>query len=172
MRDRIREDHVPYDQWAAQGWITPTPGRVIDYTRIENRFVEYKNMYKMIELPFDMSFAAMLVQRLQQEHGLTVIDVPQQYATLTDPMNQIEVLLRNHQLSHEANPVAHWCFGNTSISKNGNAQIKYVKERKGRNVDRTKRIDLTTALVCAMVRGRFHDAAKSVYERRGIRTVG
>jgi len=172
MKDRIREDKVPYDQWAAQGWITPTPGRVIDYTRIENRFVEYKNMYKMLELPFDLSFAAMLVQRLQQEHGLTVVDVPQQYATLTDPMNQIEVYLRNHQLSHEANPVARWCFGNTSISKNGNAQIKYVKERKGRNVDRTKRIDLTAALVCAMVRGRFYDAAKSVYEKRGIRTVG
>lgn len=156
MKQRIREDHVPYDKWAAAGWITPTPGNVIDYTRIEQRFTEYKNMYKMVELPWDFSFAAMLVQRLQQEHGLNVVDVPQTYASLTDPMNQIEVLLRNHQMSHEAHPVARWCFGNTSIAKNGNAQIKYVKERKGKNVDRTKRIDLTAAWVCSMARARFH----------------
>ena len=30
MKDRIREDHVPYDVWAAAGWIQPTEGNVID----------------------------------------------------------------------------------------------------------------------------------------------
>lgn len=172
MQERVRTDHVPYDKWAADGWIIPTPGSMIDYTRIENRFAEYKIMYKVIELPFDVSFATMLVQRLQQEHGLTVTNVDQHYATLTDPMNQIEVWLRNKELTHENNPVARWCFGNTSISKNGNAQIKYVKERKGKNLDRTKRIDLMTALVCGTVRARFYTKSKSVYEKRGIRTVG
>jgi hypothetical protein len=39
-------------------------------------------------------------------------------------------------------------------------------------VDRTKRIDLTVAWVCAMARAKFYDSAKSVYEKRGIRTVG
>ncbi len=156
MRERIREDHVPYDKWAAQGWIMPTSGNVIDYTRIENRIVEYKNLYKIVELPFDLSFAAMLVQRLQQEHNMVVVDAPQTYQQLTDPMNQIEVLLRNKQMTHEANPVARWCFGNTSISKNGNAQIKYVKERKGKKLDRSKRIDLTAAWVCGMMKARFY----------------
>lgn len=156
MKERIREDKVPYDKWAAAGWITPTPGNVIDYTRIEQRFEEYKKLYKIVELPFDPSFAAMLIQRLQQEHELTVVDALQTYQALTDPMNFIEVLLRNHKLTHEPHPVARWCFGNTSISKNGNAQIKYVKERKGKSVDRTKRIDLTAAWVLAMQRARFY----------------
>jgi len=156
MRERVKQDKVPYDKWAADGWIYPTPGKVIDYTMIEKRFVDYKNMYNIINLPFDLSFATMLVQRLQEEHGLTVIDVPQQYATLTDPMNQIEVLLRRKQLSHEAHPVARWAFGNSSISKNGNAQIKLVKERKGKGVDKTKRIDLMTAMVNAMSQARFY----------------
>jgi len=172
MQERVRTDRVPYDVWAADGWIIPTPGNVIDYTRIENRFVEYKNMYKVLELPFDMSFATMLVQRLQEEHSFTVTNVDQHFATLTDPMNQIEVWLRNKQLTHEANPVARWCFGNTSISKNGNAQIKFVKERKGKNLDRTKRIDLTAAWVICTARARFYGNGKSVYESRGIRRLG
>lgn len=156
MRDRIKEDKVPYDIWASQGWITPTPGRQIDYMRIEKRFEEYKTMYKIIEMPFDLSFATMLVQRLQSEHGLNVVDAPQTYQALTDPMNQLEIFLRNKQMTHEAHPVARWCFGNTSVAKNGNAQIKYVKEHKGKSIDRTKRIDLTAAWVCAMTRARFY----------------
>ncbi len=63
-------------------------------------------------------------------------------------------LLRG-RMTHEDNPVARWCFGNTSIAKNGQGYIKFVKEHKGKSVDRTKRIDLTAAWVNAMARARF-----------------
>lgn len=171
MKDRIKQDHVPYDEWAAQGWIQPTKGDMIDHTVIEMRIQEIRKLYKVIELDGDRTFATMLWQRLEQDR-LTCVDIPQQYATLTDPMNTIEILLRGKQISHEDHPVARWCFGNTSIVKNGNAQIKYVKERKGKNLDRSKRIDLTVAWVCAMARAKFHDKIKSVYDKRGIRVVG
>ena len=171
MQERIKEDHVPYDEWAADGWIYPTEGNVIDYTKIEERIQECRKLYKVLELDGDKSFATMLWQRLEQDH-LTCVGIPQHYEVLTDPMNQVEVLLRNKNLTHEAHPVARWCFGNTSIAKNGNAQIKYVKEHKGKSLDRTKRIDLTVAWVCAMARAKFYGTSKSVYETRGIRTVG
>ena len=180
MQARIREDHVPYDEWARDAWLQPTEGNIVDYTVIEERILELNKLYKIIESGVDFSFAAMLIQRLEQEH-MEFVDVPQQYATLTDPMNMIDVLLNQKiivdgvevpALTHEAHPVARWCFGNTSIAKNGNAQIKYVKERKGKNLDRTKRIDLTAAWVCSMARAKFYGSSKSVYESRGIRTVG
>lgn len=173
MRERIKQDHVPYDEWAAQGWIFPTEGNMIDHTAIEARVQEVRKLYKVLELDGDKSFATMLWQRLEQDR-LTCVDIPQQYQVLTDPMNQIELFLRNKQLTHENHPVARWCFGNTSIVKNGNAQIKYVKERKGKNLDRSKRIDLTVAWVCAMARARFYATSKSVYERkkRGVRVAG
>jgi phage terminase large subunit-like protein len=185
MAKRVKEDHVPYDEWAAAGWIYPTKGDVIDYTAIKERIQELRKLYKVVELDGDKSFAAMLWQELEQDH-LTCVDIPQQFATLTDPMNQVEVLLRQKNkfededgqiceepaLTHEAHPVARWCFGNTSIVKNGNAQIKYVKQHKGKSLDRTKRIDLTVAWVCAMARAKFYQAIKSVYETRGVRSVG
>jgi phage terminase large subunit-like protein len=185
MEKRIKEDHVPYDEWAAAGWIQPTEGDVIDYTKIKERIQELRKLYNVKELDGDKSFATMLWQELEQD-GLTCVDIPQQYATLTDPMNQVEVLLRQKNkfvdengeifeepaLTHENHPVARWCFGNTSISKNGNAQIKYVKQHKGKSLDRTKRIDLTVAWVCAMARAKFYETLKSVYETRGVRSVG
>jgi phage terminase large subunit-like protein len=155
MQERIRNDRVPYDLWASQGWVTPTEGEVVDYTKVEERILVYKTLYNVKELGADRTFAAMLLQRLEQK-SMTCVDVPQSYATLTDPMNQIEVLMKNGKLTHEPHPVARWCFGNTSVAKNGNGQIKYVKESRGKSIIRTKRIDLTAAWVISQARGQFY----------------
>ncbi|OGO35661.1 MAG: hypothetical protein A2W35_05315 [Chloroflexi bacterium RBG_16_57_11] len=195
MDERIRKDHIPYDKWAEQKWVTATPGNVVDYTKVEETILEIKKFHNVIELDSDRAMATMLLQRLEQA-GITCVDVPQTYASLTDPMNQIEILLKgqarweeplktvenaenneipqppiNHllkgRMTHEDNPVARWCFGNTSIAKNGQGYIKFVKEHKGKSVDRTKRIDLIAAWVDAMTRARYH-AGTSVYETRGL----
>jgi phage terminase large subunit-like protein len=185
MQTRIDEDKVPYDEWAAAGWIQPTDGDVIDYEVIEERIQEVRKLYNVQELDGDKSFATMLWQRLEKDK-LTCVDIPQQYATLTDPINEIEVLLKGRRkvladdgqivelpkLTHENHPVARWCFGNASIVKNGNAQKKLVKEHKGRGLDRTKRIDLTIAWVCCMARAKFYKSNESIYKKRGVRTVG
>jgi phage terminase large subunit-like protein len=187
MQDRIEMDHVPYDEWASSAWINVTDGDMIDYIAIRERIQECRKLYHVIEMDVDRSFATMLIQELEQDH-LTCVDIPQQYATLTDPMNQLEILLRQKRhvapfgddvaaielpaLTHEPHPVARWCFGNTSIARNGNAQIKYIKEHKGKSLLHTKRIDLTAAWVCAMARAKDYKKIKSVYETRGVRTVG
>jgi phage terminase large subunit-like protein len=62
-------------------------------------------------------------------------------------------------MTHENNKVARWCFGNTSIAKNGQGFIKYVKEHKGKSVVRTKRIDTTAAWITAMARARYYASA-------------
>src|SRR5512139_4073268 len=179
MQERIKTDHIPYDVWARQGWITVTAGNVIDYTMIEARILELAKLYRVIELDSDRAMATILLQRLEQA-GITCVDIPQTYLSLTDPLNQIEILLKGKaeisdpeaetpeepkmvqgkplagRMTHEPHPVARWCFGNTSIAKNGQGYAKFVKEHKGGSVDRTKRIDLTAAWVDAMARARFY----------------
>lgn len=155
MSERINRDHVPYDKWAAGGWVIPTEGNVIDYTKIKARILELKQLYNIIEVVADPAFATMLLQELEQE-GLTIVTVPQTFVNLTDPMNLTEVLLKEHKLSHTSSPVARWAFGNTSIAKNGGGLIKYVKEHKGKSVIHTKRIDPVAAWITAMCRARFY----------------
>jgi phage terminase large subunit-like protein len=164
MTARIKQDHVPYDQWASQAWIMPTPGSTIDYTRIEDHILALKDMYKVVEMGADKSFAGMLLQRITKA-GIVCVPIDQYPNTLTDPMNQIEILMREKKLTHEPNPVARWCFGNTQIYKNGNAQIKYVKEHRGVSVVRTKRIDLIAAWVCGMARAKFYNATIDINAR-------
>lgn len=151
MIDRIRRDRVPYDQWAAQGWVTVTPGNVVDYTRVRDRILEIKKFHRVQEVCSDRAFATMLLQELTAA-DMTCVDVPQTYMTLTNPLNETERLLKEAKISHEPSPVARWNFGNASIAKNGNGQIKLVKEHRGAGVIRTRRIDLIAAWVDAMAR--------------------
>lgn len=167
MKERIKKDKVKYDEWVKAGWVTATEGNVIDYNRIKARIVDHKKTYEVKEVCSDPAMATMLLQQLTDE-GLDCLPVPQTFVTLTDPMNQIEVLLKAGELTHENNPVARWCFGNTAIAQQGSGLKKYVKETKGKSVVRTKRIDLMAALVIAMVRARFFEGGRSVYEERGL----
>jgi len=193
MAERIQKDKVPYDQWAAGGWITPTPGNVIDYTTIKETIVEIAKYHKVVELDADRAFATMLIQELEKE-GIVCVDVPQTFVSLTDPLNQTEVLLKGGEplppapsptggegmkeeekmptalvgslltgrMTHEASPVARWCFGNTSIAQNGQGFIKFVKEHKGKSVVRTKRIDLVAAWINGMARARFYTGSVDI----------
>jgi phage terminase large subunit-like protein len=185
MQERVKKDHVPYDRWQADGWLTATPGNIIDYTEIHKRILIWKTLYNVIEVDADKAFATMLIQELEKE-DLACVDVPQTFMSLTDPLNQTEILLKGKPpaedvkvasgslftgwMTHEANLVARWCFGNTAIAVNGQGFIKFVKEHKGKSVVRTKRIDTTAALITGMARARFY-AGGSVYEQRGIRSL-
>lgn len=155
MKERIANDKVPYDQWIKAGWVEATPGRVVDYTRVEEQILEWRKTYKVLELDADRAFAAMLIQRLEQA-GMTVVDVPQTYMGLNDAMDTIQVKLESGEMTHESNLTARWCFGNTSVAVNGSALKKYVKQTRGKGTIRTKRIDTTAAWVIAMARARFH----------------
>lgn len=172
MIARIKNDHVPYDQWVTEGYVTATPGNIIDYTEIRKRILVWKKLYKIIEIVADRTFAAMLLQVLEQDDKLLCSHIPQKFDTLTDPLTQTEILLNGNdpdpnlkavegslltgKLTHEKNLVAKWCFGNTSIATNGQGYKKYVKQYKGQSVIRTKRIDTTAAWITGMARARFY----------------
>jgi phage terminase large subunit-like protein len=172
MAERISRDKVKYDEWSAGGWVIPTPGNAVDYTKIREKIIEIGKLYQVKELCADRTFAAMLLTELEAE-GFVCVDIPQTFQGMTDPLNQTEVLLKTKQLTHEKNPVAMWAFGNASIAMNGNGQKKLVKEHKGKSVVRTKRIDPVAAWMDAMARARFYEspAKRSVYENRGIREL-
>jgi len=167
MRERITQDRVPYDRWAMGGYITPTPGNVIDYTQIEAKILEFQKLYHIKELVSDPALATMFLQRLTMA-GIECLPLAQTFAMLTDPMNLLETMLKQGQMSHEANPVARWCFGNTAIAKNGQGYVKFVKETKGQTVMRTKRIDLIAAWVNGLARARSYDTSASKYETEGL----
>lgn len=189
IEDRVMGDGVPYDIWADQGYLTLTDGDVIDYDVIEADILEARKFFKIKQVGADRAMATMLLGHLEKE-GLEVVDVPQTYQSLTDPMNQIEIFLRaaagmekdtptidpaipvvpvDHlkkgRLTHMVNPCVRWSFGNTSIAQNGQGYKKFVKQTKGKGVERKKRIDPIAAFVDAMAVGRFYSGPVDISEK-------
>ena len=66
---RVKRDHVPYDQWKAEGLINTTEGNVIHYAYIEKFIEKLGEQFNIQELAFDRWGAVQMVQNLEN-HGL------------------------------------------------------------------------------------------------------
>ena len=53
IHERVRRDWVPYDVWVRQGFVTATPGNVIDYQFIYSQLQEDADDYDLVEVAFD-----------------------------------------------------------------------------------------------------------------------
>ena len=73
------------------------------------------------------------------------IEIPQDHDEACSPaMKEAERLIRAHQMLHEHNTAARWCFGNVRCAVDGNENMKPMKNRS------RGRIDITVAWIIAM----------------------
>ncbi len=166
MHVRTKRDRVPYETWVRQGYITATPGEVIDYDFIFGQIDQDAQAYDIVELAFDRWGATEIIQRCQ-DSGLTVVQFGQGFASMSGPMRSLEKLVVERRIAHGNHPVLNWMSDNLVALQDAAGNIKPDKARS------RERIDGMTALIMAMARALVHGGgtARSVYEERGIRTV-
>jgi phage terminase large subunit-like protein len=148
-RERIRTDRVPYDQWAREGWITLTPGNVIDDRAIEARIHDWAERAEIVEVAYDPWNATALVTRLV-EAGVPCVPIRQGWSSLTGPTKLLETLVQSGRLRHDGNPVLRWCAANVVTEEDAAGNIKPSKARSTECIDAI--VALITALARAMVR--------------------
>jgi len=143
MKERVARDGVPYDRWVKSKHLHVTPGNVVDYEFVEARILAFNQQYDLQMLGTDQWNARMLAQRLEKS-GVKLYEVPQDIRNLSPAMKEQERLMKTGMYTHEHNPVARWCFGNTNIAIDGNGNIKPMKNKS------VERIDIAVAGVIAM----------------------
>jgi len=143
MRERSKRDKVPYERWVKDRYLHATPGNAVDYEFVEARLKAIARQYKVQYICADPWNSRMLTQRLDKA-GVQTVEVPQTIAGLSPGMKEMERLLRTGAMTHEANPVARWCFGNISVAIDGNENLKPMKNKSA------DRIDTIVALINAM----------------------
>lgn len=161
MKERVHRDHVPYDVWVKDGFLTATEGDAVDYETVQLQLESYAKQYKIKYLCVDKWNSTMLTQNLAKK-GIKTIEIPQTIAGMSPAMKELERLLKSKQISHEKHPLARWCFGNIIIATDGNENIKPMKNK---SIDR---IDIIVALVDAMAAAIKLEPKKSVYSERGV----
>lgn len=163
IAERVRRDHVPYDQWVEDSYLNATPGDVVDYASIVAKIEEFEREYDVRYYCADKWHLEILRQLLPRAVQQKFIEIPQTMAGMTAGMKELERVFRSKQITHEEQPLGRWSFGNVIVATDGNENIKPMKDRS------LERIDPTVALINAMAGAiRLERIKKSVYADRGV----
>lgn len=163
---RERQDRVPYVTWARQGFMTLTPGNVVDYEHIRHRLVDLASKFNFQIVGYDPWNAQMFATSLAND-GMTMAEVRQGYRSLSEPTKRFESLVLSKKLKHPRNPVMDWAVSNVSVDMDPAGNVKPSKARS------SERIDPVAATVTALAveMGGVSDGP-SVYGERGLLTIG
>jgi len=160
-----KHDKTSYDLWEKQGWITATPGAVVDYNYvldyIDKTYAE--NHWIKGEIGFDRYLATWLTQQLSDK-GYIPADIAQGPATLSYPTKNFRDEVYTGNVIHENNPVLSWAMGNAVTKPLPNENIILDKEHS------TERIDPVACLMNAHTRY-VMKTPSNPYEKHGLRSL-
>lgn len=161
LRGRADRDGVPYVQWAADGFITPTPGNVVDFRAVEDCVRDLCKRYAVQEIACDPHLARNLLNNLLED-GLPAIEHQQGWRSMSAPIKELERAIIGRRFKHGAHPVLRWNFGNISVEtdKAGNKSF-----HKGKSKDR---IDGAQAAAMAVGRAHSNGGERSFYSDASI----
>jgi phage terminase large subunit-like protein len=94
-----------------------------------------------------------------------MVQFGQGFASMSPPMKELERLVLSKKLIHGNNPVLTWMADNLVARMDPSGNIKPDKEKS------REKIDGVVALIMAIDLALRHPEVKSVYEKRGIRTL-
>ena len=171
MRERERKDKVPYSVWVKQGFITTTPGGIIDYAYVLDTIRKDAEDYDIAELAFDRWGSQKITTDLQDigfevEGKKSLVQFGQGFASMAAPTKELEKMVRAGEIAHGGNPVLSWMVSNAVVRMDPAGNMKVDKEKS------TERVDGVVALVMAIARAMLGGkAGESVYESRGFQVV-
>jgi len=166
MVERSRRDRVPYDVWVRQGYVTATPGNVIDYAWILDQVDQDAQAYDLKEIAFDRWGASRIQTQLMEMGGPDfLVQFGQGFRSMSPPMKELEKLILSEKLAHGNNPVLNWMADNLVARQDPAGNIKPDKEKS------REKIDGMVGLIMGLDRALRHEQAGSVYEERGLLTL-
>lgn len=133
-----KEDRVDYALWAKQGYITITPGSIIDVDQQSGEIQEILKQYKVIGLAYDPYMAHHGIIQNIMKGGFPVDRLDpyiQNIKNMSAPSKEFEKLISSGQLEHFKNPVMRWMLRNVMIITDTNDNLKPDKKRSREKID-------------------------------------
>ena len=132
LRHRVDHDHVPYDVWVRDGWISLTPGTRVDQERIVAEIAPLKNAVAVVGI--DRWNTAWMTPALQAK-GFVVIEVGQGFHDLSAPAKRLEADIAGGLVHHDGNPVLTWMVANAVATEDAAGNVKPDKEKSTERID-------------------------------------
>jgi phage terminase large subunit-like protein len=134
MRERVKRDRVPYDQWAKEGKLHLTHGNVTDFDQVRADIMALTKKYNIRQVAIDRWNATQLATQLQGD-GVNVLGFGQGYGSMSSPAKQLEALVVGGKLLHGAHPVLAYQAASVAIQSDHAGNIKPSKAKSNERID-------------------------------------
>lgn len=140
LAEKSRNDRVPYDVWARDGWLETTPGRSIEYEFIAHHLREVFDACDVQALAFDrynMRFLKPWLERVgfTEDELERFVEFGQGFASMSPALRELESKILNAQLRHGNHPVLAMCANNATVVQDPAENRKFVKSRASGRID-------------------------------------
>jgi phage terminase large subunit-like protein len=155
-----------YDAFVSVGDLIVTDGNSTDYNVIFEVMVELSKVYDIKSVAFDRWNSSALVQKLV-EAGFDMDPFGQGFASMTQPIREMEILVKKKKLHHGGNSMLRWMVSNVQTKLDEAMNVKFVKNKSGDKIDGV--VALAMAIGEFMTATRNNGDTGSVYDQTGIR---
>lgn len=167
---RLSDEHNryrdQYEAWARDGWLTTTAGNAIDYESVKAQVLQDAQTFQMQEVAVDRLFQGYQMSMQLAEQGLTVAACGMGFMSMAGPTAELERRLLSKGLRHGGNPVLRWMANNVAVKEDPAGNKKPDKAQS------QGKIDGIVALLLALDRDMRNQTTPSIYETRGLTTLG
>ena len=149
LAEKSRNDRVPYDMWARDGYLKTTPGRAIEYAFVAEYLRGVFDKYDVQCINFDRYNMRFLKPWLERA-GFTPEEIErfkefgQGFVSMSPALRELESRLLSKQLKHGMHPVLTMCAANAITVSDPAGGRKFTKSKA------TGRIDGMVALAMAV----------------------
>lgn len=141
---RKSDDMLPLQEWINNGWLSVTPGNVVDYDYLYNDIEDWASLFDVQFIAYDRWNSSDIVKRLNNLLGETYVDTKsvtkmqpfgQGYQSMSSPTKIFETLVLNNQLRHEGNPMLAWMLSNVELERDPAGNVKASKAKSSEKID-------------------------------------
>lgn len=152
LYERMNSDKVPFDLWEKQGYLTTTPGAVVDYSFIEQYLLDLlEEGYDIQEVNYDRWNATQFAQ-IMSSHGFLMVEIPQTISHLSSPTKEFRKEVFAGNVIHFDDPLLNWAMGNAVQKQDAQENIMLDKSKS------TERIDPVVAIINAFSRAMSNES--------------
>lgn len=123
-----------YQKWEKMGLLQVTEGNLTDYFQILEDLKQIGREVEVKEIAFDPHNATMLVTALENE-GFVTVEFGPTVLNFSEPMKQVEALIRDGKLHHDGDPVMEWAMSNVVAKVDRKDNVFPNKERPENKID-------------------------------------
>lgn len=153
IAEHTKRDRVRYDVFAKQGFLSASPGRIINPRLIAAKVVELSETYDVRGLAFDRAYMGEVLRYFDdggyvaqegEGDGIRLVKWGQGFIGMNPAINAFEAAVLTCDLRHDGNPLTTFCVSNAMsvMDPAGNRKLDKAKSRF--------RIDGAVALAMAL----------------------